>query len=122
LLSDDKIERLASILKEVTDIVREGIANDIPEPPVGTVITFQRVWRGRGYHYAAVRSEPGWYLTGKAGNRPRTWVELQQFAGDAAMGAMVYSHGVRRAQGPNDIRARLLKAMPTDYRDWWDAK
>lgn len=119
LLTDDMIERLvASALKEMVAIVREAIADDVPEPPIGTVVVFDRVWKDRSYHYAAVRAEPGWYLTGKAGGRPRTWVELQKFAGGAAIGAMEYSHGVRREQGSNDIRARLLDAMPADFKDW----
>ena len=122
MLTDDKISRIALALKEVTDIVREAIADDIPEPPMGSVVTFERVWEGRTYLYAAVRSEPGWFLTGKAGSRARTWTELQKFAGDTAIGAMVYSHTVRRKQGANDIRTRLVDAMPAEFKDWWNVR
>lgn len=112
MLTDDKIGRIAAILKEVTDIVRESVAEDIPEPPIGTVITFERTWEGRTYLYAAVRSEPGWFLTGKAGSRVRTWAELQKFAGDTRIGAMVYSHGIKAKQGTNDVRVRLHQVFP----------
>lgn len=122
MLTDDKIDRIASALKEVTDIVREAIAEDVAEPPMGSVVTFERVWEGRTYLYAAVRSEPGWFLTGKAGGRSRTWGELQKFAGDTQIKAMVFSHTVRLKRGAADIRTRLVNAMPAEFKDWWNVR
>jgi hypothetical protein len=53
---------------------------------------------------------------------PQTWLELQKFAGDATIGAMVFSHTIRHKQGSNDIRTRLLDAMPADFKNWWNTK
>lgn len=123
MLNDDKIKRIAAALAEVTNIVREAIAEENPEPPVGSIVAFVRGWGDdRSYHYAAVRSGPGWYLTGKAGKRPMTWPELQVFAGDSLIRMMSDSYTVRRKQGSNDIRQRLVDVMPADFRDWWDSK
>lgn len=122
MLSDDKIKRIAAALAEVTDIVRESIAEENPEPHLGSIVAFVREWDGRSYHYAAVRSGSGWYLTGKAGKRPMTWLELQAFAGDSLIRAMAGSYTIRRKQGGNDIRQRLIDAMPADFRNWWESK
>jgi len=60
------------------------------EPPVGTVITFQKHFPNsiRTYSYAALRTGPeratgaGWFLTGRDGSQPRTWAWLTDFIGD----------------------------------------
>lgn len=112
MLTEDRIGQIAAALKEVVDIIREAIADDIEEPPMGSVVTFKRVWDNRVYYYAAIRTEIGWSLTGKAGSRARTWAELQKFAGDAAILASMTTHTIKPEQGPNDIRARLRRAVP----------
>jgi len=60
------------------------------EPPVGTVITFQKHFPNslKTYSYAAIRTGPeravgaGWFLTGRDGKEPRTWEWLTDFIGD----------------------------------------
>lgn len=55
-----------------------------PEPAVGTVVTFTRRY-GMGwkrYEFAALRLEPGWYLTGSE-TGTKTWNELNRFANSA---------------------------------------
>lgn len=60
------------------------------EPPVGTVITFQKHFPNsiKTYSYAAIRTGPervagaGWFLTGRDASQPRTWAWLTDFIGD----------------------------------------
>jgi hypothetical protein len=60
------------------------------EPPVGTVVTFQKHFPNsiKTYSYAALRVGPeravgaGWFLTGRDGAQPRTWEWLTDFIGD----------------------------------------
>jgi hypothetical protein len=60
------------------------------EPPVGTVVTFQKRFPNslKAYSYAALRVGAeravgtGWFLTGRDGKQPRTWEWLTDFIGD----------------------------------------
>lgn len=60
------------------------------EPPVGSVITFTKLFSdpAKPYSYAALRTGPervsggGWYITGRDGKQPRDWDALCEFIGD----------------------------------------
>ena len=52
----------------------------------GNVITFTKTFGGREYDYAAIKTQGGWYRTGRvfAGRQPHnlSWRELLDFIGD----------------------------------------
>lgn len=51
------------------------------EPAVGSVLTFRKHYGNRSYDYAALRTDAGWFLTGRE-TEPKTWEELRAFIGE----------------------------------------
>lgn len=51
------------------------------QPGVGSVVKFTRYLGRQTYTYAAIRTDAGWYVTGRDGARKYTWSELLDYAG-----------------------------------------
>jgi hypothetical protein len=53
------------------------------EPTPGAMLRIFRDIRGKTYTYAAIRADNGaWYLTGRDGNRARTWDDILELLSD----------------------------------------
>jgi hypothetical protein len=108
-------QHIAREMKKLMDRVAElDAAADRfgEEPPVGTVITFQKHFPHslKTYSYAALRVGPervagaGWYLTGRDGAQPRTWEWLTDFIGD----------GPFRVIAPESGKSKFFNALFDD--------
>jgi hypothetical protein len=83
------------------------------EPPVGTVITFEKQFPNsiKTYSYAAIRTGPervagaGWFLTGRDASQPRTWAWLTDFIGD----------GPFRVIAPESGKSKFFNVMLGDH-------
>jgi len=102
-MSLNKIDKIASALTGIVNVLRETIAEDvltkdgpegIPEPSINSTVSFGHERNGRIRRYVAVRSELGWHLTGR-GKSPISWLELQEFAGNVTIIELTFGRAIR---------------------------
>lgn len=102
-----EVAELEKQIKELSE-KRDRLVNN-QQPGVGSVVKFTRYLGRQTYTYAAIRTDAGWYLTGRDGARKRTWSELLDYAG---------SDDIVTQVGWQSIAAPLLSLYPTPSNDF----
>jgi len=73
--------RIREVRKQIDQLNTEltALQRTPIEPPNGSVVTFTKTFGRSTYHYAAIRTVVGWFVTGQDGGFPMTWDNLLDY-------------------------------------------